>query len=207
MLTIGDRSLACTSNSCQACVCSSKIVFSHQCITPKMYTSTYFLMLLSLFWVSTVLTNIVHCTTAGAIASWFMVTDKEMMEMEEISKIENGGKTGLFYHLFGGVFLKHNENGNNEQTGRIWDSFCDHSFFNYLKFSSIVQSSGVVFVSRALKRSFTSSFGSICLGSLIVSTLRVLRCFLYFVIERFKAIDKATGKQKNIYCVFYFVFF
>ena len=46
-------------------------------------------MLLILLWVSSVLSNVVHCTTAGAVACWWVSTDDELIAMDECERENN----------------------------------------------------------------------------------------------------------------------
>jgi len=66
-------SLTCSSGSnCYSCICDGTVVSStNSCFTPKLYYSTFIFLLLSLFWVSAVISNIVHCTTSAAVYSWW----------------------------------------------------------------------------------------------------------------------------------------
>jgi hypothetical protein len=86
---------------------------SGMCPSVGMNSGVYFLMLISLYWGSTVVSNVIHCTTAGAVATWWFKSDS--------------GATP------------------------VWDSFF---------------------------RSMTFSFGSICLGSLLVAILKATRQML-----------------------------
>lgn len=65
--------LTCAGNSCRACVCDGTFVSNHSCVTPKLYGWTYSWLLLSLFWTSAVISNVVHCTTSSAVAKWWTV--------------------------------------------------------------------------------------------------------------------------------------
>lgn len=61
------------SSSCRACVCDGNYIWSHSCASPKLYGWAYFWLLLSLFWTSAVIANIVHCTVSAAVAKWWRV--------------------------------------------------------------------------------------------------------------------------------------
>mmetsp|Transcript_60107 Transcript_60107/g.118185 ORF Transcript_60107/g.118185 Transcript_60107/m.118185 type:complete len:847 (-) Transcript_60107:134-2674(-) len=63
--------LTCTSDSCKACVCDETYINAHACTSPKLYGWTYFWLLLSLFWTSAIVANVVHCTTSAAVAKWW----------------------------------------------------------------------------------------------------------------------------------------
>jgi hypothetical protein len=77
-ITIGGVPLACTSATCSACVCDTTVVYQKACLPQTIYQGSYFLLLLSLFWVSAVLSNVVHCTTSGAVSAWWFTTESEM---------------------------------------------------------------------------------------------------------------------------------
>ena len=75
-VTIGDYSLTCDGKStCHACFCGGDDILvysSSACYTPQLYAWPFTLMLLSLFWTSAVISNVVHCTTSAAVASWWV---------------------------------------------------------------------------------------------------------------------------------------
>ena len=48
-------------------------------------------MLLILLWVSSVLSNVVHCTTAGAVACWWVSTDDELIAVDECERERESG--------------------------------------------------------------------------------------------------------------------
>jgi hypothetical protein len=65
-------SLSCSSGQCYSCICDGTLVSSlSPCFTPKLYYSTMFFLVLSLFWANSVISNIVHCTTSAAVYSWW----------------------------------------------------------------------------------------------------------------------------------------
>lgn len=61
------------SSSCRACVCDGNFISNSACVSPKLYGWTYCWLLLSLFWTSAVISNVVHCTTSAAVAKWWAV--------------------------------------------------------------------------------------------------------------------------------------
>jgi hypothetical protein len=72
---IDDFTYTCENNSgkyCTACVCNDALVAFKACAKPQFYNGMFFIMLLNMIWVCTTLSNIVHCTTAGAVASWWV---------------------------------------------------------------------------------------------------------------------------------------
>jgi hypothetical protein len=69
---LGDYTSTCTSShSCSVCVCSGSVVSHSPCFTPHLYYFKYTLLLLSLYWTCCVLSNILHVTTARAVAHWW----------------------------------------------------------------------------------------------------------------------------------------
>lgn len=71
-----DTSLTCGSDSCRACVCDdgagdSTLVKMHGCFSSQFDVGIYIAMLLSVMWAVSVFTHMVHCTTSGAVASWW----------------------------------------------------------------------------------------------------------------------------------------
>ncbi|KAJ1404368.1 plasma-membrane choline transporter-domain-containing protein, partial [Ochromonadaceae sp. CCMP2298] len=59
------------SGKCTACVCDSVLVVAGPCASPRVYPWACIWLLLSFFWTSAVLSNIVHCTTCSAVAAWW----------------------------------------------------------------------------------------------------------------------------------------
>mmetsp|Transcript_21590 Transcript_21590/g.31408 ORF Transcript_21590/g.31408 Transcript_21590/m.31408 type:complete len:619 (+) Transcript_21590:166-2022(+) len=69
---LGDVSLYCSHDWCSLCICEGEVVkTSSSCFSPSVSYGKYFALLLSLYWTSAVLSNIVHCATAGAVAVWW----------------------------------------------------------------------------------------------------------------------------------------
>jgi hypothetical protein len=65
-------SLTCNGGTCYSCICVDVLVSSSSpCFTPKLYYSTMVFLVLSLFWVNSVISNIVHCITSSAVYSWW----------------------------------------------------------------------------------------------------------------------------------------
>lgn len=75
-------SLTCPSGQCYSCICEGTLVSSTStCFTPKIYYSTMFFLILSLFWANNIISNVVHCTTSAAVYSWWTngtCSDEEM---------------------------------------------------------------------------------------------------------------------------------
>lgn len=73
-LTIDSTTLTCPSGGpCYACVCDDRVISSKSCYSPRFYWFTLVLFLLSLFWTNSVLANIVHVTSAGAVWDWWHI--------------------------------------------------------------------------------------------------------------------------------------
>eukprot|EP01032_Pedospumella_encystans_P033166 gene33166-37473_t len=75
--------LTCAGDTCRACVCDGTFVSNHSCVMPKLYGWTYTWLLLSLFWTSAVISNVVHCTTSAAVAKWWVVGYPSAMMVQE----------------------------------------------------------------------------------------------------------------------------
>jgi len=75
--------LTCAGDTCRACVCDGTFVSNHSCVTPKLYGWTYTWLLLSLFWTSAVISNVVHCTTSAAVAKWWVVGYPSALMVQE----------------------------------------------------------------------------------------------------------------------------
>jgi hypothetical protein len=65
--------LTCSGGTCKACVCDGTYINAHACSATRLYGWEYFWLLLSLFWTSAVIANVVHCTVAAAVSKWWVV--------------------------------------------------------------------------------------------------------------------------------------
>ena len=63
---------------------------------------------------------------------------------------------------------------------------------------------GSTMVIKSLKRALSTSFGSICLGSLLVSTLRVLRMMVEFVTRSMRRLHNYSGKTSIFFSIIFF---
>ena len=73
-LLIGSKQLICPSGqqqSCHACFCQDQFIVNDYCSMPQVYARSYFLFLLSLFWSTSVASNIIYTTMAGCISTWW----------------------------------------------------------------------------------------------------------------------------------------
>jgi hypothetical protein len=71
-LVLSEGTLQCQAGTCYACVCADQLVKTEAtCSHYSVNSGLYFAMLLSLYWTCTVISNIVHCTTSGAVGSWY----------------------------------------------------------------------------------------------------------------------------------------
>ena len=73
-LLIGSKQLICPSGqqqSCHACFCQDKFIVNDYCSMPQLYAGSYFLFLLSLFWSTSVASNVIYTTMAGCISTWW----------------------------------------------------------------------------------------------------------------------------------------
>lgn len=186
--------MICAGGACQACVCDSTVISSKACFTEKVYTGWYFFMLLSLLWVSSVLSNVVHCTTAGAVASWWVTTDEELIELDEndigipFSVPLPVSTPALRY----GRVNKGIEEGGHSNSNSTWGTNpCSGPI-------SILKCGGTVFVVRSLRRSLTTSFGSICLGSLLVAVLRLVTGIVSLLTDRLRALHNSIGEWVSV---------
>ena len=69
--------------TCAPCQSLLQVVSGSQCFSQSFYGWPYLFMVLSLMWVCNVLANVVHYTTAGAVAAWWVTSDSEMLLLEE----------------------------------------------------------------------------------------------------------------------------
>lgn len=71
-VNINGETVECSSGDCKACVCDdTTISYGSECYTPQILGGNLFAMLLSFFWTSSVLGNIVVCTAAGSVTSYW----------------------------------------------------------------------------------------------------------------------------------------
>ena len=72
-LHMNDAVYTCTSqhSNCKACFCESQFIALHSCYTEKFYPGYYILILISILWACSVFSNVIHCTSAGAVAMWW----------------------------------------------------------------------------------------------------------------------------------------
>ena len=73
--------------------------------------------------------------------------------------------------------------------------------------NSILKLGGYVFVVRSLRRSLTTSFGSICLGSLIVAVLRLLTGIVSVMVDRMRKLHNSVGELIYFYFIYCFLYF
>jgi len=119
--------------SCQACVCDGGTVVSNNntpCFTASLNSGAYFGLSLCLLWTCSVLSNVVHTTVAGVVASWWAQSDDASSASHNIVRIN-------------------------------------------------------------FQRAIWECLGSICMGSLIVSSIRATRTVLYFTTEKLRLLDKS----------------
>ena len=71
-ITINSKQLICSSGKqCKACFCDQNFISNEYCSNPKIYSGSYFILLLLLFWTSSVLSNVLNTSMAGCIAAWW----------------------------------------------------------------------------------------------------------------------------------------
>ena len=72
-------SLSCeNNNNCQSCVCNGSLVYNNKsCFVMKIYPAVYMFLLFSLFWSSSVLSNVVHCSTSAIISIWWRTCNND----------------------------------------------------------------------------------------------------------------------------------
>lgn len=169
------QSLACTKTNaeCSSCVCSTSngksesplelVIISQttSCFEPSLNISTYACLLLAFIWMCIVCANVVHYTVAGAVSIWWCTgpgsnhgseTEAQAQDIDE--DIES------FNH-------NHHHPQHRRTSHYISKSLC-----------GCFMLSGWETVKKSFVRSLTTSFGTICLGSLIVAIVRFLRTVL-----------------------------
>lgn len=145
-VNIAGMQQTCPTGTCKICICddgtnpSEIISYGHNCFNTHLQYGRLFAMLLSFFWTSSVMSNIVHCTSAGATASWWF----------------------------------------SQTTNKAW-------------------------VGAAFLRAWTTSLGSISLGSLFIAVIRTMRWFFAICSDSFKypSENASVNRLKNImYSIF-----
>jgi len=87
-----DDVVPCFSGSCTACACGelgvdAAVATYSSCPDYRVNGGAYFGLLLALLWGCSVLSNVVHCTTSGAVASWwFNGTDGRLPVREALTR-------------------------------------------------------------------------------------------------------------------------
>jgi hypothetical protein len=169
-VTIGSETLACASGStCLACVCDSTVVVSQNgpCFTPTLSPGPYFALLLSLLWASEVFSNVVHVTTAGAVAHWWFHADHELFDSPSSAST----------HALVEPSVTATVRADTDPAPAYATGFMG----------------GYHVVWPALVQSLTTSFGSICMGSLAVAFLRAVRAVVHYLAEKLRGTGRGGG--------------
>ena len=116
--------------------------------------------------------------TSGAVAGWWVSTDLELTSLE--CEFNNGG---------GG------EQNMNSRISMIVSALLRNNV------------TGSSMVWKSLKRALTTSFGSICLGSLLVSTLRVLRMMVELTTKSMRSLHNYSGESFFLFSFSSFLIF
>jgi hypothetical protein len=98
-----DDALLCAGGTCRACVCDGYLVSNQSCVTPKLYGWAYFWLLLSLFWTSAVISNVVHCTASSAVSAWWVTPQPSAATVHE--GFERATTTSLGSICFGSLLV------------------------------------------------------------------------------------------------------
>ena len=114
------------------------------------------------------------------MAGWWVSTDLELTSLE--CEFNNGGGEG-------------GEQNVNSRISMIISALLRNNV------------TGSSMVWKSLKRALTTSFGSICLGSLLVSTLRVLRMIVEFTTKSMRSLHNYSGESFFSFPFFSFFLF
>ena len=117
--------------------------------------------------------------TSGAVAGWWVSTDLELTSLE--CEFNNGGGGG--------------EQNMNSRISMIVSALLRNNV------------TGSSMVWKSLKRALTTSFGSICLGSLLVSTLRVLRMMVELTTKSMRSLHNYSGESFFLFSFSSFLIF
>lgn len=172
-LQVNDVSLECAaSQDCQACFCSGSLLSEQACFKAKLYIYTYIGMVASLIWACGVCSGIVQATTAYIVSSWWCGEEsKEKNVTRGFSLILN-----KFSHTSdASAFTVENEA---MSTPSVWQ---------------VVATSG-------LKRSLTTSLGSLCFGTLIVALIKGLRSTIKFMVQSLQSGSNSSSPLSRCSC-------
>lgn len=83
-IQIGATLMSCAKSSCNACVCDNSVIVykNSPCFSSELYMDPYIMLIFAVIWTSCVCGNIVVCTVAGAVSSWWK-TDEHELESED----------------------------------------------------------------------------------------------------------------------------
>jgi len=186
-LTIGNVNLACSGGPCRACVCDGSVVVRQggPCFSPTLSGTAYFALLLSLLWVSEVFSNVVHVTTAGAVAHWWFHADHDLVDLPPSGASSHA--LVLPSSSTAAMALPHSEE---EADGAYSSPSPTLTSVNALPTGAL---GGLQIVRPALARALTVSLGSICLGSLAVALLRTLHTVVHYASEKLRVAGRGGG--------------
>ena len=185
-LTIGTVNLACTGGPCRTCVCDSSVVVRQDgpCVSPTLSGTAYFALLLSLLWASEVFSNVVHVTTAGAVAHWWFHADHELVDLP-LSGTSSHALVQPPVVAAGPALSPSEEEADGAYTSSPTSAVSATAPAGTL--------GGLHVVRSALARALTTSLGSICLGSLAVALLRTLHAIVHYASEKLRVADRGGG--------------
>ena len=92
-----------------------------------------------------------------------------------------------------------NENGRNLNIWN-WNYIMTYNPQYYLlqHTNKLFRSKHINIVLKAIKRSLTTSFGSICFGSLLVAILRLLQVIVHFITEKMKRLQTNINSTRRL---------
>jgi len=174
----------CNSDHCQVCICDDNTIVSYSsCFTPHVYKWYYVWLVFSLLWTSDVCSNIIHCSTAYAVSIWWKLPSSSSSSSSLPPQHHQTSTT------------QSTSSSSTTPTTRISPSSSASSINKYIHNQQQQH-----YVYDGFHRSCTTSLGSICLASLLLTIIKTLRTFFYILTQQSKTLGstfKTNGSSSN----------
>ena len=168
----------CNSDHCQVCICDDNTIVSYSsCFTPHVYKWYYVWLVFSLLWTSDVCSNIIHCSTAYAVSLWWKLPSSTSSSLPP----------------------QNNQTSTTQSTSSLLSTTTSSSSASSIN-KYIHNQQQQHYVYDGFHRSCTTSLGSICLASLLLTIIKTLRTFFYIVTQQSKTLGsafKTNGSSNN----------
>lgn len=178
-----DGILSCSSGNCKVCICDGSLIGYSACVAPKLYGWAYCFLLLSLFWTSAVISNIMHCTTASAVSFWWRTPDTVNCKQSSMTSAAPTTTTVDTY-----------ENGpNNNNMKKIVQAAPQQQYQE--------KEEGYYYndeVKEGFIRACSTSLGSISLASLLVAIVRTMRTIVYISCKQIDKLELSSEILRTV---------